>query len=606
MLNILVPMAGEGSRFKETGDYSTAKPYIHLQKKFPMFLAATKNLPSYAKFIFVARNDQYSESEQKKYFKDNFKNYEVVIQNGKLDGSVLSTLVARDLIDSKEPLLIADSDQYSIVDFEGFFDLVEQRSADGGILTFTSDSPEYSYIKTLEDGYIEKIQEKQVISNDASSGLYYWSRGSDYVKYADKIIEKDIRINSEFYVSSVYKEALLENKKFITKKVNRYFSLGTPKNLQSFLNQKNHWSFESVDVDKSKDEFRAPDIDINNYLTKISNLLQLCDIKSPVEIIKGKTYIASYHPAFWHFLQDSLAQYEVLKQRIPDLKIVFIDYSSVFAEVDNKFPGTRFSYIKDICRYYMSEAEFRRTFVFLDFYKNAHSNLLFEEVYFYSDLNKIISPEAWAEHGLHPKWHSENNEAWIGVHWTGKVGRDPWRKEGVNLIQKRLHKQAVLDKKYPKKLYVSRRDATIRHSKSIEDPTAKPEKVKEAKTRVYDESKLEEYFASKGYTIQSMEGLPYSEQVNYFYNAEVIAGLAGSGFTNLICARPGTRIVELHVQKEFFFSYEYLAGYLNQEFILTDLRVRNPEDDRLYLSWEEMLVKLNQYDHHISGGTDEN
>lgn len=601
MLNILVPMAGDGSRFKETGNYSLPKPYLLLQKEFPMFLAATKNLPKDARYIFVVRDDQYSAADYEKYFKDNFNNYEIVVQIGKLDGSVLTTLVAKDLINNDSPLLIADSDQYSLVDFNEFFALVDRSRADGGILTFTSDSPEFSYIKADKHGYIEQIKEKQVISNDASSGLYYWSKGRDYIKYAEDVLKKDIRIKSEFYVSTVYKEALSDNKKFIFKRLNRYFSFGTPNSLNKFLTRKDPWSFESIFVDRSNNEFRAPDIDVDNYLTKLSNVLQLCDIKDPVEIVKGKVYLAIYHPAFWHFLQDSLAQYEVLKQRIPDLKIVFIEYADIFNQVDGKFPGTRFSYIKDLCEYYMTPEEFRRTFVFLDIYRNNHSNVLFEELYFYSDLSKIVSAPAWAEHGLYPKWHSENNEAWIGVHWTGKTGRDPWRKEGVNLMRERFHKTAVKDDKYPKKLYVSRRDAHERHARVMNDPEAKPEVVLEAKSREYDESLLESYFRSKGYEIKSMEGVSYKDQINYFYNADIVAGLAGSGFSNLICARAGTRVIELHVKKDFSFSYEYLAGYLDQEFILTDLRVKNPEDDRLYLSWEEMEEKLNHYRKHIVG-----
>jgi len=75
---------------------------------------------------------------------------------------------------------------------------------DAGIVTFTATHPKWSFAKLNKDGYVERVAEKDPISDIATVGIYYWAHGSDYVKYAEQMIEGNDRVNNEFYVCPVF------------------------------------------------------------------------------------------------------------------------------------------------------------------------------------------------------------------------------------------------------------------------------------------------------------------------------------------------------------------------------------------------------------------
>ena len=106
---------------------------------------------------------------------------------------------------------------------------------DGGILTFEATHPKWSFAKIGEDGFVSEVAEKKPISNNATVGIYFWKRGCDYVKYCEQMIEKDIRINGEFYVCPVFNEAINDGKKIRAKKIDKMWGLGTPEDLNYFL-----------------------------------------------------------------------------------------------------------------------------------------------------------------------------------------------------------------------------------------------------------------------------------------------------------------------------------------------------------------------------------
>ena len=106
---------------------------------------------------------------------------------------------------------------------------------DGGILTFKATHPKWSFAKLDEKGYVTEVAEKKPISNIATVGIYYWSKGSDYVKYGEQMIEKNLRVNNEFYVCPIYNEAIAPNKKIKTFNIQKMWGLGTPEDLNRFL-----------------------------------------------------------------------------------------------------------------------------------------------------------------------------------------------------------------------------------------------------------------------------------------------------------------------------------------------------------------------------------
>ena len=108
-------------------------------------------------------------------------------------------------------------------------------SIDGGILTFRSTHPKWSFAELDVNGYVKRVAEKEPISDIATVGLYYWTKGSDYVKYAEQMIKKNIRVNNEFYVAPVYNEAVNNGKKIKTFDIKKMWGIGTPEDLKIFL-----------------------------------------------------------------------------------------------------------------------------------------------------------------------------------------------------------------------------------------------------------------------------------------------------------------------------------------------------------------------------------
>ena len=152
------------------------------------------------------------------------------------EGAACTTLLAEKLINDNKQLIIANSDQFIEWNpIEAMYKFTN-HNVDGGILTFKSKHPKWSYAKINKQEYVQKVAEKKPISNDATVGIYYWKKGSDYVKYSKKMIKKNIRTNNEFYVCPVYNEAIKDNKNIIIHQVKKMWGLGTPEDLRNFQN----------------------------------------------------------------------------------------------------------------------------------------------------------------------------------------------------------------------------------------------------------------------------------------------------------------------------------------------------------------------------------
>ena len=130
----------------------------------------------------------------------------------------------------------ANSDQYIKWNASNTMYNMSESKVDGGILTFKATHPKWSYAKSGDDGFVTEVAEKQVISEDATVGVYYWSKGSDYVKYAEDMIQKDIRVNNEFYVCPVFNQAIEDKKKIKVYDVEEMWGLGTPEDLDFYHN----------------------------------------------------------------------------------------------------------------------------------------------------------------------------------------------------------------------------------------------------------------------------------------------------------------------------------------------------------------------------------
>jgi HAD superfamily hydrolase (TIGR01509 family) len=232
-LNILIPMAGAGNRFQQAG-YTFPKPLIDVKGK-PMIQLVIENLNIEANYIYVVQKEHRA-----KYNLDTLLNLitpgcKIVEVDGLTEGAACTTLLAKEYIDNDSPLLMANSDQFVEWDSNEFMYKMNEQKVDGGFLTFKATHPKWSFTKVNENGYATELAEKNPISDIAIVGIYYWAKGSEYVKYAEQMIEKNIRTNNEFYVSPVYNEAIGDGKKIKPFHIDKMWGLGTPEDLNYYL-----------------------------------------------------------------------------------------------------------------------------------------------------------------------------------------------------------------------------------------------------------------------------------------------------------------------------------------------------------------------------------
>ena len=234
-MNVLVPMAGAGSRFAKVG-YSFPKPLIEVKGK-PMIQVVVEALNVEAKYTYVVQKEHYEKYNLQYLLNLLTPNCNIVQVDGVTEGAACTTLLAKEFIDSDDSLIITNSDQMILWDSNETLYAFNNDDVDGGIITFPATHPKWSFAKLGEDGYVCEVAEKKPISEHATAGIYYWKHGSDYVKYAEQMIEKDIRVNNEFYVCPVYNEAIGDGKKIRIKEIEKsdMWGLGTPEDLNYFL-----------------------------------------------------------------------------------------------------------------------------------------------------------------------------------------------------------------------------------------------------------------------------------------------------------------------------------------------------------------------------------
>jgi HAD superfamily hydrolase (TIGR01509 family) len=236
-MNVLIPMAGLGSRFADAG-YSFPKPLVEVDGK-PMIQSVVESLGIKAKYTYIVQQEHYEKYNLGYLLNLITPDCNIIQVNGITEGAASTCLLAKEYIDNDSPLIMANSDQ--IVDWNSrqfIYDLMI-KNADGGIATFKSTHPKWSYAKVDRDGLVLEVAEKKPISNIATVGIYYWKNGSDFVKYSNQMIKKDIRVNNEFYTCPVFNEAIADGKMIYSLPVKKMWGIGTPEDLENYLRSKN-------------------------------------------------------------------------------------------------------------------------------------------------------------------------------------------------------------------------------------------------------------------------------------------------------------------------------------------------------------------------------
>ena len=238
MLNIVIPMAGLGSRFVDAG-YKKPKPFIDVLGK-PMIERVLENLscPN-SRYILIAReehikNESVIVSEiEKKY------NAVFVPVKDLTEGTVCTTLFARKYINTSDPLIIANSDQLVDICLSDYLIDAINRKLDGSILSFIEENkdPKWSYAKIDNKGYVTQVKEKSAISEYATVGIYFFHKGSDFVDASIDMIVRNDRVNNEFYTCPAYNYMIDNDKKVGLFNINKQnmHGLGTPEDLDKYI-----------------------------------------------------------------------------------------------------------------------------------------------------------------------------------------------------------------------------------------------------------------------------------------------------------------------------------------------------------------------------------
>ena len=234
MLNIVIPMAGRGSRFADAG-YKMPKPLIDIHGR-PMIEYVTNNIRPNCehRFIYICQQEHLEKYGLEEELRRIAPNCEIVTIDHITEGAACTVLLAEKFINNSDALMIANSDQYVDTDINAY--LSAMKDFDGLIMTMPASDPKWSFIHYDENGFVTLVREKEVISNEATVGIYNYRHGSDFVRFAHQMIDKNIRVNNEFYVAPVYNEMIEAGQKIVFCDVGeKMFGLGVPEDLNAFL-----------------------------------------------------------------------------------------------------------------------------------------------------------------------------------------------------------------------------------------------------------------------------------------------------------------------------------------------------------------------------------
>ena len=236
MMNIVIPMAGHGSRFFKAG-YQEPKPLVSVLGK-PMIEWVIENIrPSRPhRFIFICQAEHLRSFPLQSTLERLAPGCLIREVQGVTDGAACTALFAKDLIDTRDPLMIANCDQYVDVEMDAY---LAHETADGLIMTMKARDNKWSFIELDSTGRVIRVAEKEVVSDEATVGIYNYRYGADFVCAAEQMISKNLRVNNEFYVAPVYNELIAAGKRItyynIGSLASGMYGLGTPEDLEAFV-----------------------------------------------------------------------------------------------------------------------------------------------------------------------------------------------------------------------------------------------------------------------------------------------------------------------------------------------------------------------------------
>jgi dTDP-glucose pyrophosphorylase len=236
MINILIPLAGSNQFFPES-EYPYPKPLIEINDKTMIehVINNFDNITEEKQFIFIVNSD-----DCKKYHLDNVLNLltdhncKIVKIDNETKGAACSAMMAIEYINNENPLVIVNADQ--LFD-DNMNEIISSfKNVDGGVVSFESIHPRWSYARVDGENYIVETAEKRPLSKHAIAGFFYFKQGKDFIDSAMNMIKKDANVNGLYYISPTLNEMVLNNKKLIVKTIdnNKYHTFYTPQKIQEY------------------------------------------------------------------------------------------------------------------------------------------------------------------------------------------------------------------------------------------------------------------------------------------------------------------------------------------------------------------------------------
>lgn len=239
MLNIVIPMAGAGSRFKVAG-YIDPKPLIPIHGK-PMIKWVIENLTPTKphRFIFIAQKEHVSAYGLREKLSAWSTNSILIEIDGVTEGAACTVLASKSIINNDSPLMIANSDQFIDANIDQYLSIIDAEGLDGLIMTMKANDPKWSFVEIDDARNITRVVEKEVISNEATVGIYNFRSGRSFVNAAEQMIANNDRVNGEFYIAPIYNRLIASGHKISFHNIGSVsagmYGLGTPDDLKQFL-----------------------------------------------------------------------------------------------------------------------------------------------------------------------------------------------------------------------------------------------------------------------------------------------------------------------------------------------------------------------------------
>jgi len=241
-MNVLIPMAGLGKRFLDDG-YTKPKPLIKVSNRVMIQLAVESLGFDDAQYIFITRKTNILDEDTaiKRALKEVRPECHIIEIDYLTSGPANTCLLAENLINNSDPLIIANCDQIMNWNGKEFINNSLESGSDGVVVTYNANTEKNSYVKLNKKGCAIEFAEKKVISKHSLNGIHYWKHGFDFVRSAKSMIKKNLTINNEFYIAPSYNELILEGKKITIYKIknNQHNAVGTPEDLKIYECSKN-------------------------------------------------------------------------------------------------------------------------------------------------------------------------------------------------------------------------------------------------------------------------------------------------------------------------------------------------------------------------------